>query len=115
METNLILYIRVHCEERCLSLPFLDLCKTVTLGLNQTLIKEDIVLVSQKYDFNLKEGRRLLKNTLKIISKKIKTTKKEISNLEDEFNLKHNLSWEDVEIGFNNNNYFHKNIKRGPS
>jgi len=29
---------------------------------------------------------------------------------EDEFNLKHNLSWEDVEIGFNNNNYFHKNI-----
>lgn len=29
---------------------------------------------------------------------------------EDEFNIKHNLTWEDIKIGFNNNNYFHKNI-----
>tara|TARA_B110000037_G_scaffold78030_1_gene93207 strand:+ start:2814 stop:4157 length:1344 start_codon:yes stop_codon:yes gene_type:complete len=29
---------------------------------------------------------------------------------EDKFNLEHNLIWEDIKMGFDNNNYFHKNI-----
>lgn len=30
---------------------------------------------------------------------------------EDKFNITHNMTWDDIEIGFNNNNYFHENIK----
>lgn len=83
---NIILGIQI--ERKNISL--LDLCRTILLGLNQRLLREDIIKFSQKYSFNLREARKIIKNSLKDLENKLSQNKREILVVEKELSVNTN-------------------------
>jgi len=80
---NIILGIQIDRT----NISLLDLCRTILLGLNQRLLREDIIKFSQKYSFNLRESRKILKNGLKDLENKLSQNKKEILAVEKELSI----------------------------